>query len=657
METLEEVKEEDELSEEIRKEKTPEELEKEEEEILLRENEREEKRKLKEAKMEVIPEEVIPKEEDVKEEEVKEEEVKEEEKKPMTREEQKKFLDEQLSAFINSDSGKALFQSLGDEKKRIDERQRRRAELQTRKEQQVLAEARQRRLHKSNAPFAQKEEFSPELATFVAERPAVSARSAFFFKGADEGFVLRDVAGIKGFSLFQLEAEKLLAAADARPDAPEEKWFYRDSRGAEHGPFAAHVMRAFYDSRFVMRRTSVRVEGGAWRTVQQYFGDNRMAFVEDVLPDPAAQPVLPAQPDQTGQMTQKGQTSQTTQTTQATTVGKKTPKTVARAVKNHSSLLDPANVYRRPAVVEEAPAEPAKTIHPPAGAISLEAALSLQEQSIEAEETEDSAVVATPVAPISSKIPALSSQDATRVTPISSKIPALSSQDATRVTPTPQPSVEHPTQPSVEPEPVVEPPKSKTPAISPWTKKQLGSKPAVPASDYLTRIGSAVEPTAPRRAPVATTGYVNRIGIALEAQEAEPKRVWRVMPAMKAVPLEELLKQSQTLTMEHERRSEEEKEKKSEENKVMKSEEEMEVKEEEEKEKKTEEREKKSEGEKKKKKEWKPVNLASPAVMRARPAAAAPKCKSIKEIQEEELEKKRAKAKEAEFNTSGGWAR
>ena len=63
------------------------------------------------------------------------------------------------------------------------------------------------------------------------------------------------------------------------------------------------------------------------------------------------------------------------------------------------------------------------------------------------------------------------------------------------------------------------------------------------------------------------------------------------------------------------------------------------------------------EGEKKKKKEWKPVNLASPAVTRARPAAAAPKCKSIKEIQEEELEKKRAKAKEAEFNTSGGWAR
>lgn len=619
METLEEVKEEDELSEEIRKEKTPEELEKEEEEILLRENAREEKRKQKEAKMEVIPEEVIPKEEDVKEEEEKKEdevkEVKEEEKKPMTREEQKKWIEAQMLAFIDSDSGKALFQSLGDEKKRIDERQRRRAELQTRKEQQVLAEARQRRLRKSNAPFAQKEEFSPELATFVAERPAVSARSAFFFKGADEGFVLRDVAGIKGFSLFQLEAEKLLAAADARPDAPEEKWFFRDSRGVEHGPFAAHVMRAFYDSRFVTRRTSVRVEGGAWRTVQQYFGDNRMAFVEDVLPDPAAQPVLPAQPDQTGQMTQKGQTSQTTQTTQTTTAGKKTPKTVARAVKNHSSLLDPANVYRRPAVVEEAPAEPAKTIHPPAGAISLEAALSLQEQSIEAEETEDSAVVATPVAPISSKIP------------------ALSSQDATRVTPTPQPSVEHPTQPSVEPEPVVEPPKPKAPAISPWTKKQLGSKPAVPASDYLTRIGSAVEPTAPRRAPVATTGYVNRIGIALEAQEAEPKKVWRVMPATKAVPLEELLKQSQTLTMEHERRSEEKKEKK------------------------TEEREKKSEGEKKKKKEWKPVNLASPAVTRARPAAAAPKCKSIKEIQEEELEKKRAKAKEAEFNKSGGWAR
>lgn len=638
METLEEVKEEDELSEEIRKEKTPEELEKEEEEILLRENEREEKRKLKEAKMEVIPEEVIPKEEDVKEEDVKEEEVKEEEKKPMTREEQKKFLDEQLSAFINSDSGKALFQSLGDEKKRIDERQRRRAELQTRKEQQMLAEARQRRLHKSNAPFAQKEEFSPELATFVAERPAVSARSAFFFKGADEGFVLRDVAGIKGFSLFQLEAEKLLAAADARPDAPEKKWFFRDSRGVEHGPFAAHVMRAFYDSRFVTRRTSVRVEGGAWRTVQQYFGDNRMAFVEDVLPDPAAQPAQPdqkgqmTQTGQTGQITQKGQTSQTTQTTQTTTAGKKTPKTVARAVKNHSSLLDPANVYRRPAVAEEAPAEPAKTIHPPAGAISLEAALSLQEQSIEAEETEDSAVVATPVAPISSKIP------------------ALSSQDATRVTPTPQPSVEHPTQPSVEPEPVVEPPKPKAPAISPWTKKQLGSKPAVPASDYLTRIGSAVEPTAPRRAPVATTGYVNRIGIALEAQEAEPKRVWRVMPAMKAVPLEELLKQSQTLTMEHERRSEEEKEKKSEEKKEKKSEEEKEKKSE-------EKKEKKSEGEKKKKKEWKPVNLASPAVTRARPAAAAPKCKSIKEIQEEELEKKRAKAKEAEFNTSGGWAR
>ena len=51
------------------------------------------------------------------------------------------------------------------------------------------------------------------------------------------------------------------------------------------------------------------------------------------------------------------------------------------------------------------------------------------------------------------------------------------------------------------------------------------------------------------------------------------------------------------------------------------------------------------------------MNLASPAVTRARPAAAAPKCKSIKEIQEEELEKKRAKAKEAEFNKSGGWAK
>ncbi|KAK8823604.1 hypothetical protein WA577_002523, partial [Blastocystis sp. JDR] len=97
METLEEVKEEDELSEEIRKEKTPEELEKEEEEILLRENAREEKRKQKEAKMEVIPEEVIPKEEEEKkEDEVKEDEVKEvkeEEKKPMTREEQKKWIE------------------------------------------------------------------------------------------------------------------------------------------------------------------------------------------------------------------------------------------------------------------------------------------------------------------------------------------------------------------------------------------------------------------------------------------------------------------------------------------------------------------------------------------------------------------------------------
>ena len=65
------------------------------------------------------------------------------------------------------------------------------------------------------------------------------------------------------------------------------------------------------------------------------------------------------------------------------------------------------------------------------------------------------------------------------------------------------------------------------------------------------------------------------------------------------------------------------------------------------------EREKKTD-EKKKKKEWKPVPLASPATSHTRPAVAAPKCKSIKEIQEEELEKKRMKEEEAEFNQARG---
>ena len=149
-------------------------------------------------------------------------------------------------------------------------------------------------------------------------------------------------------------------------------------------------------------------------------------------------------------------------------------------------------------------------------------------------------------------------------------------------------------------------------------------------------------------APTAPVGYVNRIGIALEAQEAQPKKKWNVMPErmLERMPiaLEELLKPTPvpvtvpvtvpgvapgTVTVavpgtvaEREKKTVTEREKKTD--------------------------------EKKKKKEWKPVPLASPATSHTRPAVAAPKCKSIKEIQEEELEKKRMKEEEAEFNQARG---
>ena len=52
---------------------------------------------------------------------------------------------------------------------------------------------------------------------------------------------------------------------------------------------------------------------------------------------------------------------------------------------------------------------------------------------------------------------------------------------------------------------------------------------------------------------------------------------------------------------------------------------------------------------------WKPVDLSEGVATRpVRPVQTVPKCKSIKEIQKEELAKKKEKEKEAEFTQSSG---
>lgn len=536
------------------------EIEEKEEEKEIEEKEEEKEVDEKEAEKEV------EKEDEKKEEKV---ENKEKEKK----EEKKTYTDSKhlIESFIHSPEGRAIINRVLEEGRLSIERRIKRFEQQAKKEQQVLSNARHRHAQTAAAPFAKKEEYSPELASFVAEKPNVFARSVFFFKQCDERFVLGDIAAIKGYSLFIHEAEKVLKAVEQEPDEPEEKWYYLDSRRRQHGPYSAHIMRAFYDNKLITKSTEIRTESSNWGTIPSFYKDNEMAFVEDAH--------------------MKGKVDE-----------KKTPKTVVQVMKNHSTLLDPANAYRRAVPEEPAqpaqPAEPApKTIHAPAGAISLEAALSLQEK-----DQSQSEVVEQPSA---TSLP----QDAR-------KVPALAPQDAARV----QTVVE----PEPEPEPVraPEPPAPKAPVISPWTKQRLDSKPTAPSSGFSSRIGCAVEPEAPKpvwKETQPASGYVNRIGAAL--MEKEEKKTWKAIEPTNAVPLEEILKQSQTLAAEHAKRQESEVKKSKKDRKTV----------------------------------WKPVDLSEGVATRpVRPVQTVPKCKSIKEIQKEELAKKKEKEKEAEFTQSSG---
>ena len=540
----------------------------EEKEIEEKEEEREvdEKEAEKEVDEKEAEKEVDEKEAEKEIEEKEKVENKEEEKK----EEKKTYTDSKhlIESFIQSPEGMAIINKVLEEGRLSIERRIKRFEQQAKKEQRVLSNARHRHAQTAAAPFAKKEECSPELASFVAEKPNVFARSAFFFKQCDERFVLEDIAAIKGYSLFVHEAEKVLKAVEEEPDEPEEKWYYLDSRRRQHGPYAAHIMRAFYDNKLLTKSTEIRQENSNWGTIPSFYKDNEMAFVEDGY--------LRGKADE-----------------------KKTPKTVVQVMKNHSALLDPANVYRR--AVPEEPALPAapvpKTIHAPTGAISLEAALSLQEKDQERNEVVEQ--------PLATSLP----QDVR-------KVPALAPQDATRVQTVAEP------EPEVEPARAPEPPAPKTPVISPWTKQRLDSKPVAPASGFSSRIGCAVEPEASKavwKEAQPASGYVNRIGAAL--MEKEEKKTWKAIEPANAVPLEEILKQSQTLATEHAKRQE---------NEVKKS-------------------------KKDRKTVWKQVDLSEGVATRpVRPVQTVPKCKSIKEIQKEELAKKKEKEAEAEFAQSSG---
>lgn len=567
MDVMDKIEEEEEGVEEKKEEEVKKE---EEEEIDEEETKAEEKKEEKEDKMEEKVEEKVEEKEDKMEEEKKEEEKKEE-KAEEKKEEKKtqKDIQDLIKEHLNSPEGKAFLEKVLEEGRLSLERRIKRFEQQAKKEQQILSNARHRHAQTAAAPFAKKEEYSTELASFVAEKPNVFARSVFFFRNCEERFVLSDIAAIKGYSLFIHEAEKVLKAVEQEPDEPEEKWYYLDSRRRQHGPFSAHIMRAFYDNKLLTKSTQIRTENSNWGTIPSFYKDNEMAFVEDAH--------------------MKGKVEE-----------KKTPKTVVQVMKNHSTLLDPANAYRRAVPEEPAqpakPAEPApKTIHAPAGAISLEAALSLQEKD------QDRSEAVEP--PSATPLP----QDAR-------KVPALAPQDAARVQTVVEP----------EPEPVraPEPPAPKAPVISPWTKQRLDSKPTAPSSGFSSRIGCAVEPEAPKpvwKETQPASGYVNRIGAAL--MEKEEKKTWKAIEPTNAVPLEEILKQSQTLAAEHAKRQE---------NEVKKS-------------------------KKDRKTVWKPVDLSEGVATRpVRPVQTVPKCKSIKEIQKEELAKKKEKEKEAEFTQSGG---
>lgn len=563
MDVMDKIEEEEEGVEEKKEEEVKKE---EEEEIDEEETKAEEKKEEKEDKMEEKVEEKVEEKEDKKEEEKKEEKAEEKKEEKKTQ----KDIQDLIMEHLNSPQGKAFLEKVLEEGRLSLERRIKRFEQQAKKEQQILSNARHRHAQTAAAPFAKKE-YSTELASFVAEKPNVFARSVFFFKNCEERFVLSDIAAIKGYSLFIHEAEKVLKAVEQEPDEPEEKWYYLDSRRRQHGPFSAHIMRAFYDNKLLTKSTQIRTENSNWGTIPSFYKDNEMAFVEDAH--------------------MKGKVEE-----------KKTPKTVVQVMKNHSTLLDPANAYRRAVPEEPAqpakPAEPApKTIHAPAGAISLEAALSLQEKD------QDRSEAVEP--PSATPLP----QDAR-------KVPALAPQDAARV----QTVVE----PEPEPEPVraPEPPAPKAPVISPWTKQRLDSKPTAPSSGFSSRIGCAVEPEAPKpvwKETQPASGYVNRIGAAL--MEKEEKKTWKAIEPTNAVPLEEILKQSQTLAAEHAKRQESEVKKSKKDRKTV----------------------------------WKPVDLSEGVATRpVRPVQTVPKCKSIKEIQKEELAKKKEKEKEAEFTQSGG---
>ena len=479
MDVMDKIEEEEEgveekKEEEVKKEEE-EEIDEEETKAEEKKEEKEEKKEEKEDKMEEKVEEKVEEKEDKKEEEKKEEKAEEKKEEKKTQ----KDIHDLIMEHLNSPQGKAFLEKVLEEGRLSLERRIKRFEQQAKKEQQILSNARHRHAQTAAAPFAKKEEYSTELASFVAEKPNVFARSVFFFRNCEERFVLSDIAAIKGYSLFIHEAEKVLKAVEQEPDEPEEKWYYLDSRRRQHGPFSAHIMRAFYDNKLLTKSTQIRTENSNWGTIPSFYKDNEMAFVEDAH--------------------MKGKVEE-----------KKTPKTVVQVMKNHSTLLDPANAYRRAVPEEPAqpakPAEPApKTIHAPAGAISLEAALSLQEK-----DQDRSEVVEQPSA---TPLP----QDAR-------KVPALAPQDAART----QTVVE----PEPEPEPVraPEPPAPKAPVISPWTKQRLDSKPTAPSSGFSSRIGCAVEPEAPKpvwKETQPASGYVNRIGAAL--MEKEEKKTWKAI--------------------------------------------------------------------------------------------------------------------------------
>ena len=253
---------------------------------------------------------------------------------------------------------------------------------------------------------------------------------------------------------------------------------------------------------------------------------------------------------------------------------------------------------------------------PPANAVSLDEALSLQTEVMEhtLHQTNETPAV-TYTLPTSNK--AISALNLERDAPRIKNDTALF---------------------YVEQAPVQEPPQPqpKQPIISPWTKQRLDQKPVVSSStNYSNRIGMNMEPDEPAKPasvwsqPEKETiqNYSNSIGMGIVLPfEQQEKKSWKPMAVPEAVPLEEILKEEKL-----------QKQQQKEEESLLKG---------------TGKKGKKG------KKDWKPVDLSfksTPTTNKNAPVVSlASGRKSFKEIQEEQMKEKKQETAQKQQTTSRG---